>query len=187
MGTQAAVCKSGEDALPEATSGSILTLNVWPPELWEVCCLSSSPYLFILRQEGKGQDKTSGQWRRAQLFISMLNRLELAETKMTSRIIWSLTFSLYFHCNKITQMGKVGSGPISEKIPSFPEITRVFLPAISLWNYSAHKKQQPHGMSPVSLSEEVLPMECASLKLTFTLFWGAHLWSLCCMKQKIPS
>ena len=130
-------------------------------------CLSSSPYLFILRQEGKGQDRTSGQWRRTQLFISMLNRLELAETKMTSRIIGSLTFSLYFHCNKITQIGKVGSGPVSGKIPSFPEIARIFLPAISLWNYSAHKNQQPHGMSPVSLSEEILPMKCASLKLTF--------------------
>ena len=91
---------------------------------------------------------------------------------MTSRIIWSLTFSLYFHCNKITHMGKVGSGPVSGKVPSFPETARVFLPAISLWNYSAHKKQQPHGMSPVSLSEEVLPVECASLKLTLTFFRG---------------
>ena len=135
--------------------------------MWEAC-LSSSPYLFILRQEGKGQDRTSGQWRRAQLFISMLNRLELAETKMTSRIIGSLTFSLYFHCTTITQIAKVGSGPVSGKIPSFPEIARIFLPAISLWNYSAHKNQQPHGMSPISLSEEVLLMEvCIPQTRTF--------------------
>lgn len=69
-------------------------------------------------------------------------------------------------------MGKVGSGPVSGKVPSFPETAYIPPSHLAYEITSAHKKQQPHGMSPISLSEEVLPVECASLKLTLTFFRG---------------
>ena len=78
---------------------------------------------------------------------------------------------------------KRGQWPIPWKSPNFPKIAKIFLPLVSIWNYSAHKNQQPHALGPLSLSEKVhiLPMESASLWINSLSLFS---WILSCMKPK---
>lgn len=124
-----------------------------------------------------------------QLFGCNKDQLKPTETKAAWRRVWSLTFSsLYLHCNTknhsplchdIQKTHKVGSGPIPEKPPPYPELASIFF-LISLLNYLAHTKpttlcpgaalgfwEGPHSACGRCISPNKLAFPLAWLTLEF--------------------
>ena len=62
--------------------------------------------------------------------------------------------------------------------PTLPQIARIFLPLISIWNYSARKNPQPQALGPLSPSEKDHIWSMHLSKYTCCQFALAHSWIL---------